>query len=252
MKRAVVGLIAVAVTFFLPPSAMSAPDQPAYRVFLDVSRAPDAGETALKSSALVTEWYPKINEILYGPDHPLPFNAVFVLFIPDVKYIAYTSGNVIHVSSDYIKVMPDDFGAMLIHELTHVVQHYTIEQPEDGWVVEGMADYVRHKYFEKDIQATLRLNTSGQLYGYTDAEPFFYGLQKLGDSVDERGYLKSYTVASTFLFWLESHKDKQIVRELNLALSRGHYSADLFQQLCGKPLDDLWAEFVADSKAHKN
>jgi hypothetical protein len=87
--------------------------------------------------------------------------------------------------------MPDDFRAMLIHELTHVVQHYPHGQADAGWLVEGIADYIRHKYFEKDIQPTLRLDAQGVLYGYAATEPFFHGLQENHTSLADKGYLKS-------------------------------------------------------------
>jgi hypothetical protein len=215
---------------------------------LDISSAPGAGDYALKSSPLIMEWYPKINTILYGSDHPFPTNTVIIMFQPVMNVRAETRGNVIHVNSDYIKIMPDDFRAMVIHELTHVVQNYPPGQSDAKWLVEGIADYIRHKYFEQDIQPTLRLNESGELYGYHAAEPFFYGLQENRTSLVEKGYLKSYVVTASFLFWLETHKDKQIVQDLNLKLSQGQYSPQLFQQFCGQPLDDLWAAFVADSK----
>ncbi len=241
--------LAIALLVLASPEASLAADWPAFRVLLDVSNAPDAGESALRSSALVVEWYPRINAILYAADHPLPFPVVVVSFEPGLQAPAMTTGNVIHVSSRYIKVMPDDFRAMLVHELTHVVQHYAAVPPDAGWVAEGMADYVRHKYFETDIRETLHLDAQGRLSGYSSAEPFFRSLQDSGVSLTDKGYLKSYTVASTFLFWLEQHKDKDIVHALNIALSEGRYSPELFQTLCNAPLDALWAEFVAASKS---
>ena len=51
-----------------------------------------------------------------------------------------------------------------------------------------------------------------------------------------------------FLYWLEVRKDKDIVPALNRVLRDGRYSAKLFQEKCGAPLDALWREFVAQSK----
>jgi hypothetical protein len=241
--------VAVALMGFTVLGPVVAQAQQQLHILLDISSAPDAGDYALKSSPLVMEWYPKINAILYGTDRPLPFNTVVVAFEPGMKVASVTSGNVIHVNSARIKVMPDDFRGMIIHELTHVVQQYPPGQNDTGWLTEGIADYIRHKYFENDIQPTLHLNNSGKLYGYRRTEPFFYGLQEAGTSLNEKGYLKSYQVTASFLFWLENHKDKQIVQDLNKKLSQGQYSPELFQQFCGQPLDDLWAAFVTDSIA---
>ncbi len=51
------------------------------------------------------EWYPKINEILFGPSHPLPYSRIPIIFDD-----------------------ADSFEGMVIHELTHVVQAY----PKNG------------------------------------------------------------------------------------------------------------------------
>jgi len=250
MWRGIFVVIIVALGL-VPFAPLWAKDDLAAHVLLDVSAAPDAGEFALKSNALLLEWYPKINAILYDPQHPLPYSEIRVVFEPVLILKgapALAKGNELHVSSEYIKHMPDDFRAMMIHELTHINQHYVFMQMDSGWLVEGIADYVRHKYYEKDIQPTLRLNANGQLTGYTPVDPYFYGLQQAGASLTDRGYLKAYTIASTFLFWLESHKDPQIIHELNVVLSQGKFSNASFPQLTGQTLDELWAEFVAESK----
>jgi hypothetical protein len=226
---------------------LSAQDQQPFRVLLDVSHATEVSSYALDT--LVMEWYPKINDILFDSTHPLPFNQVRIVFEPGLKVPAYTVGNEIHVSSDYIKTIPDDFKGMIIHELTHVNQHYPVMRSENVWLMEGIADYIRHKYFEKDIQVTLNMNATGQLYGYTSKQPYLFSLEGQHTDLDQGGYRKAYTVASTFLYWLESRKNKQIVPELNLALSQSNYSDGKFRQLCGQSLDDLWAAFVAESKA---
>jgi hypothetical protein len=237
-ERLIAVLIALAVS--LPASA----DQLAVRSLVDASCPADMRDYAIATNDLFAVWVPKINEILYGADHKPPFEDILIVFEPGIRVPAFASRNQIHADCAYIKVMKDDYRGMLVHEVTHVVQSYPTGQTGAGWVVEGIADYIRHKYFEKDISATLRLDGEGRLYGYGDAEPYFQSLQKNHVDLSDKGYLKSYTVASTFLFWLESNKNPRIVRELNLALSQDRYSPERFQQLCGTPLDALWAEFV--------
>jgi hypothetical protein len=248
MRRYAIASAAAAALALLTPAPARAADQPV-RVLLDVSYAPDAGDFALKTSPLVLEWYSRINDILYGPDHPLPFNAVIVSFQHGLNYPAFTAGNVIHVSADVLRNRKDSYEGMVVHELTHVVQHYSSPAPDARWVVEGIADYVRHQAYEKDIKPTMHLDAQAHAHGYGDNEPFFYSLQTTGADLHDKGYLKSYTVASSFLFWLETRKDKGIVRHLNQALAQGQYSPDLFRQFCGQPLDDLWAAYVKDSEA---
>jgi len=214
--------------------------RPPLQVRTDVSRTPDAAAFAEQAKSLCEEWYPKINTILYGADHPLPFAEVEIIFAPKTQFPkgvpAFTNGNRIYVWSDYIKnLRPDDYRAMMIHELTHVNQHYGAFASSASWVNEGIADYVRHKYFEKDIEPKLRLDGAGYLKGSSA-------------KLDQKGYLLSYTVASAFLFWLEERKDENFIRTLNAALSKGEYSEELFPKHCGASLDALWQEFLAQSR----
>ena len=106
-----------------------------FKVEADFSKAPGAAVYAEKSKLLCEEWYPKINQILFGDGHPL-------------------------------------YLGMVIHELTHVNQNYKAGSENAEWVSEGIADYIRHKYFEGDIQPKLRLDSSGLLTGYSLREPF--------------------------------------------------------------------------------
>jgi hypothetical protein len=255
MKLRITAVFAT-LMFSLASRAWGASESPpagtSVHAFIDVTCADDFKDYALKSRATVSEWYPRINEILSGPDHALPFDTIAILFEPGLRVPALTNGNVIRADCNYIKVMPDDYRAMIIHELTHVVQHYRGAPSNASWIVESIADYVRHKYFEKDIQETLRLQQNGVLSHYTNKEPYFLSLQNGGTSLDDQGYLKSYTVGATFLFWLEKHKDPQIVQKLNLALSQGTYATNLFRDWCGIALDDLWTEFVTQSKSKQS
>jgi hypothetical protein len=110
---------------------------------------------------------PKISAALFGPDFPLPFEEVTIVFDPKIatqneeEIPAYADKNVIHVNSPYLvrvhEDLPNDYKGMMAHELTHIVQHYG-DGIGPGWLVEGIADYVRHKYYEKDIEARGRKN----------------------------------------------------------------------------------------------
>lgn len=128
--------------------------------------------------------------------------------------------------------MKDDYRAMLVHELTHVNQQYK-ESPGIGWLVEGMADYVRHKYFEQDIEPRL-----------LELDRYHVDQVKLR----KQGYLFGYTIASPFLDWLQTRKDENIILTLNKALREGSYSPAIFQKCCGASLDALWQEFILQSR----
>jgi hypothetical protein len=199
------------------------------------TRHPKAKEVAAPAKLLCEEWYPKINAALFGLAAPLPVNEIKLVFEPSIYegiwpfrtvIPAYADRNTIYINSDYAsRLDPADFAGMLIHELTHIDQHYG-DVGDAGWLTEGIADYVRHKYFAKDIEPRL---PPGELAA--------------------QSYREGYTVTGAFLFWLELRKDKDIAPILNRALREHRYTPKIFQDRCGAPLDALWREFVTQSRA---
>ena len=209
--RYFVGVVALVLS--LKAGALA---EPVFTVSVDTAKAPQCEEFAAKSKALVEEWYPRINEILFGKEHPLPATEVKLSFEP-MRGVAHTNKNFIHISADWIAKHPDDFG-MVAHELTHVVQDY--QGKGEGWLTEGMADYIRDRYYEPGVR-------------HHHIDP------------DKSSYRDGYGTAAAFLIWLEANKDKDVVRKLNVASHDGKYSPALFQEYCGADLDTLWKEFAA-------
>ena len=228
----------------LATPAVSEPPQVVVLVSTSEGKAANVGK-------LLHEWFPRINALLFDADHPLPYNVLMVRVAAKLKYPgvpAYADQDVIYLWSDYIARQDQaDFEGMLIHEATHINQAAR-NVGENGWVVEGVADYVRHKYYAKDIAPTLRMTADGRLQGYPPEEIYLYTLQKDQVDLSTKGYQRRYTVASTFLYWLELRKDQKIVHEISVALEYGEFTPALFAKTCGKPLDALWDEFVAESK----
>ena len=190
--------------------------EPAFKVAVDTSKAPECEAFAAKSRTIVEEWYPRINEILFEKGHPLPFAEITLIFEP-MKGVASTKKNVMHISAEWVtKKAPNDYG-MIVHELTHVVQDY--QGKGEFWLTEGIADYVRDRHFEPGIRHH-RIDPATS------------------------SYRQAYGTAATFLIWLEAHKDKDLVRQLNIASHDGQYAPALFQEYCGADLDTLWREFA--------
>lgn len=192
--------------------------QQKFTVTADYSQAPQCQAFAEKSKTLVEEWYPKLNHILFGENHPLPYPEVKLVFKP-MKGVAGTANNEITISEEWVtKKAPDDYG-MVIHELTHVVQNY--KGKGDWWLMEGIADYTRDRHFEPG-KRTHRI-----------------------DRV-KNSYKQGYGIAAAFLIWLEETKtrDKELVRKLNTATHDGTYSVEKFKELCGGDAETLWKEFL--------
>lgn len=57
-------------------------DAALFKIRVDISAAPELTRQAEESRVICEEWYPKINEILNGPGHELPFPEVLIIFAP--------------------------------------------------------------------------------------------------------------------------------------------------------------------------
>src|SRR5262249_7468671 len=113
---------------------------------VDVSDAPEMKEWAEKAAQTCERSYTLINEELRSESYKPP--AVIKMTLKnDYRGVAAASGDRITGSVSFFKAHPDDVGAM-VHETTHVVQHYGGRRGNPSWLVEGVADYVRFFRFE--------------------------------------------------------------------------------------------------------
>jgi len=189
----------------------------AVKITVDVTEVPDLKQWAEKAKDLCVEWYPKITETLQS-DGFTPPSEVKLVFKKKSRFIAFAGGKTITISGDWITKNPDDYG-MVVHELTHIVQQYRRANQGSGWLVEGIADYVR--FFQYEPQTKVR-----------PPNP-------------KRDKAKSsYRITARFLDWVVNNYDEQLVNKLNRALRGGEYQDELFAFYTGMSLDDLWTAYV--------
>lgn len=188
----------------------------------DVSQVPELQPWGRAAEALCAMWYPQIVMALKSDDSArvLP-PVVKIIFEKDMKSVAHVAGPKMHIAAGWVKSHPNDFG-MVIHELTHLVQRYP--RSDAGWLVEGIADYVRSKYFEPNLVLP-RINF--EKAKWTDA----------------------YKTTAAFLIWLETKHGTDVIPRLNAALRAQTYSDALFKEISGQELAALWTEF-AQSRAN--
>src|SRR5690606_31239324 len=127
---------------------------------------------------------------------------------------ATSRGNIVG-SVEYFRRHQDDMGAM-VHETAHVVQSYR-GRGNPGWLVEGVADYIRFVVYEPE-------NIGG-----------FNPRRARHD--------QSYRTSARFLSYVTDKYDKEIVKKLNKAMREGEYREELWQEYTGKSLADLGAEW---------
>jgi hypothetical protein len=186
-------------------------------VIVDLSDAPEAAAWVYRAKPLVEKWHPIIAEMLKS-DGFVPASEVKLLPKKDMKIPAATSGNVISISVDHISQHPDDYG-MIIHELVHVLQRYPKFDKDNWWLVEGIADYIRFYRFEPKAK-----------------------LPRIDPS--KASFRDGYKTSARFLAWIERKHDRAIIKKLNLALRRGEYRPELFEEWTKQGLDQLWVNFI--------
>jgi len=145
-----------------------------------------------------------------------------VTFIIDTAYkgVAATSNGVVRFNPTWYVKNPEDID-VVTHEVMHIVQSYGRNARGTGWLTEGIADYARNKF------------------GINNAKSGW----KLTDYKEGQSYTNSYRITARFLVWAVKHKDPKLVNELDAALREGKYTPEMWLQLTGKNVDDLWKEY---------
>lgn len=153
---------------------------------------------------------------LYNPN-----TAKKVTFIidPEYKGVAATAGSYVHYSPAWFDKHPGDID-VVTHEVMHIVQSY---RGGEGWITEGIADYVRH---------TQGVDNPGANW-------------KLPEFKDTQSYKDAYRVTARFFVWLEKSK-KGIIVKLDDAMRKKTYTADFWKNETGKTVDELWADYAAN------
>lgn len=184
------------------------------------SEDPAMTEWVMKAARICEREYDMICEDLRS-DGFKPRTEFTMDLTNDYRGVAQTSGGAEVLGSvAFFKAHKDDFGAM-VHETVHVVQQYR-GRGNPGWLVEGVADYVRF---------------------------FKYEPGKIGPINPNRWrYDGAYRQSAHFLNYVAEKYDKDIVRKLNAAMREGHYQAELWQLYTKKSVKDLGDEWKESLK----
>jgi hypothetical protein len=206
-----------------------------YEFTIDTSRATNLTQWATNqlASALL-EWYPKIVAFLPSENFEAP--RKFSIILRPGRGVAATSGTRITANANWIKrELKGQAIGSLIHEAVHVVQDYgygrhhnpnPAENP--GYLVEGIADYIRWYKFEP---------------------------QSKGAEISERGlsranYDNSYRVTANFLNWVTEKYNYELVPQLNAAMRNANYNTNIWTKTTGKTVEQLNAEWKESLKEH--
>jgi hypothetical protein len=105
----------------------------------------------------------------------------------------------------------------MVHETVHIQQRYKGRNP--GWLVEGIADYIRFFKYEP-----------GKIGKFNKAKAKYNG---------------SYRVTARFLAFVTDKYDKELVKKLNRAMREGAYQEETWKDITGKTVQELGEEWRA-------
>lgn len=185
----------------------------------NAEEAPELKEWLEGVAKLCEKQYPMICEELKS-DGFTPPTRITMTLKKDEKGVAYASGTRIVGAVGYFEKHKDDVGAF-VHETAHCVQQYR-GRNNPGWLVEGVADYVRFFKYEPNKPKPL--------------------------APEKAKYDGSYRTTAAFLDYVVAAHDKEAVRKVNAAMRQGKYSPDIWRDITGKSLEDLgrdWQKSLA-------
>lgn len=182
--------------------------------FIVESEAPEMKEWVEKAGRICEQHYEMICDELMSPGFK-PLTVIHMTLKKDYNGVAETGNGQITGSVKYFKSHIDDYGAM-VHETAHCVQMYRSRR-NPGWLVEGIADYIR--FFKYEPGNIGRLNP------------------------ERARYDGSYRVSAAFLGFLVDKYDPLIVSKLNAIMRAGKYTEEVWKELTGKPVEELNQEW---------
>lgn len=198
-------------------------------ITINTGKAPELKDWAQnKLAPVLADWYPKIVAMLPSEGFTAPAHCRVTL--KPMSGVAYTTGAGIVANSKWLQTeLNGDAIGSLVHEMVHVIQHYHGDNP--GWLVEGMADYIRWFKYEPGSHG------ADLIWMRKEQKPF------------TPRYNDGYRVSANFLNWVTEHYDKEIIAELNAAMRGTKYNEALWKQYTGKTVQELGEEWKKEIEA---
>jgi hypothetical protein len=182
---------------------------------IDVSDAPQMREWTENAARVCERQYRMLCDELPSEGFK-PLSVIRLTMRTNYNGVAAAGGGRITASVKYFTDRKEDVGA-IVHETVHCVQAYR-GRGNPGWLVEGVADYIRF---------------------------FKYEPGKLGVRLtpERAKYDASYRITAAFLAYVTEKYDARLVRKLNAAMRAGRYKAELWKDITGKTVEELGREW---------
>lgn len=186
-------------------------------ITLDTSTAPEFGPWLNQVKTIVEQWYPVLGDYYAYPGYT-PVSNFIIKVDPTYNGAAMVNGTTITLSAAYFRTHLTDVGAV-IHESVHVVQSKTAGGANlPGWLVEGEADFGREQIYKDRAARTATANET---------------------------YLNGYSPTANLLQYVQSKYSPTFVNDLNTSGWNGTYTDDMFKQVTGNTIGQLWTAMTS-------
>ena len=204
-----------------------------YHFSIDTTIAPELTDwTDTKLKPVVQEWYPKLVALLPSEGFTARTNVTLRFRDNMGGTPASAGGGTINCNAGWFQreTRREALGSV-VHEMVHVIQSYGRTRRNDpqatrmpGWLVEGIADYVRWFLYEPQTR----------------------GAEITARNLARAKYDASYRVTGNFLNWVTVTHNTNIVQKLNAAGRAGTYRDGLWKEHTGRTVQELgdeWKKF---------
>jgi hypothetical protein len=223
---------------------------------VEMRDAPDARAFVEHARRLGDDVYPQILDLLSDgtADAPKQLDIIFRehLHLPQFSAGDEAGGCALHstvlLNTGFLCLHPENFDALLVHEMAHVAQNYPHFAYPHAW------QWYAHWLGFKATHPFRNYPPLGPTYwaeGIAD-----YVCAKLGytNKMDcpqcneaYPHYTTGYNCAAAFLLYIDGAYGPDVIRQLNATLRRGAYSEPFFAEATGKTLTELWRDFQETS-----
>ena len=199
------------------------------RFVADFTAAPQLEKWVTNDLFKVCEaWYPKLRTMLASEGHT-PASRVTFRIRTDMDGPASAGGGTINVNAQWTEKVPKEAIGAMVHEMVHIVQAYS-KGNTPGWLVEGIADYIRWFLFEPESR----------------------GAEITSRNIGNARYDGNYRISANFLDYVfrtyDKSKDGKLLLLLNATLREGKYTEEFWKTNTGKTLAELNDDWLADCR----
>lgn len=190
-------------------------------------------------------YYDAIVKFFNNPNLPKLIILIYIKDNVNVPAYAIKSASKIVLSSDWIIKRPDDILGVLLHEFVHLVQNSNGTKNNYGYLIEGIADYVRCFLLDGKYKASWVPEYKTFKNSQIKDDKMITSFKKQIKS--QKKYKTGYVRTAFYFKWIEDNYFKNFTSDLNKEIKEKDFDFDTFcLAKTKKTADQLWEMLVKE------